>query len=154
MGLEIERKFLVDLENFVPEGSPIKIKQGYLISDSQKVVRIRTKGEKAFVTIKSNVNGVVRKEYEYAIPYSDALEMFELCQGYPIFKTRWEYEYKGHVWEIDVFEGANSGLVVAEIELSDENESFEKPRWAGIEVSTDERYFNSNLSKNPFSEWQ
>lgn len=153
MAKEIERKFLVDMSKFNPCGEKLKMKQGYLASDSKCVVRVRTSDDKAFITVKSDVNGVVRNEFEYSIPFSDALEMFSLCKESLIEKIRWEIPFAEKIWEVDVFEGDNEGLVVAEIELTSEFEHFEKPEWATTEVSTDARYFNFNLSKNPYKNW-
>lgn len=153
MAKEIERKFLVDLHRFSPCGTPFSMKQGYLSADQKRVIRIRISNNEAFLTIKSSENGITRNEYEYAIPYHDAIELLDLCEYTPVEKTRWEIPFGGMIWEVDVFEKANQGLIVAEIELEAENQLFEKPDWIGEEVSTDERYFNFNLSKTPYSQW-
>jgi adenylate cyclase len=154
MAIEIERKFLVEKSKFERLGTPYSIKQGYLATDQDRVIRIRTKNEQAYITIKTSTNGITRKEFEYEIPYSDAIELFALCKGFPVIKTRWVSEFMGKTWEVDVFEEANEGLIVAEIELGSEDEKFSKPDWLAQEVSTDVRYFNFNLSINPYRNWQ
>lgn len=155
MPKEIERKFLVDLTKItLPDGEPIK--QGYFpIADTVKtVVRIRVKGKKAYLTIKGGNKGAVRAEYEYAIPINEALEMLEaMCQKPFIDKTRHEILVGKHLWEVDIFHGENNGLVVAEIELSEENEAFELPSWVREEVTHDSKYYNSNLLLNPYKQW-
>lgn len=154
MAKEIERKFLIDTEKWNKKGKPVKMEQAYLMIDGHKVVRVRIAGEQAFLTIKGNLSGITRDEFEYEIPVDDAVQMMNLRTGAIVEKTRYIYEFRGKTWEIDVFEGENSGLIVAEIELENENESFEKPEWLLDEVSTDDRYYNFSLSKNPFSKWQ
>lgn len=154
MAIEIERKFLVDQDKFVPEGKPYRIIQGYLSVEPNHVIRVRTKNEKAYITIKGSTNGISRTEFEYEIPFDDAMQLLEMCKDYHVVKTRWVFEHKGKIWETDVFEAENKGLIIAEIELITEDEAFEKPDWIGQEVSTDVRYFNFNLALNPFSLWQ
>ena len=151
--VEIERKFLVNKEKWKPGEEVIEIKQGYLSVDPLRVVRVRTAGNDAFITIKGKAKGIVRTELEYSIPKPEADVLLKMCLDIPIEKKRFIENVGNRMWEIDVFEGENKGLVLAEIELSDENESFELPDWAEEEVSHDRRYFNSWLSKNPFSKW-
>ena len=154
MGVEIERKFLVKNDDWKNLGTAVLYRQGYISSDYQKIVRIRTAGEKAFLTIKSKSDGIKRMEYEYEIPFADGHELLEtLCEPPIVEKTRTKIEWKGFLWEIDEFSGLNAGLVVAEIELPDEDTIFENPDWIGREVSEDKRYSNSNLIKMPFSKW-
>lgn len=154
MAKEIERKFLVDKGKWDKAGKPVKMKQAYLMIDGHKVVRVRIANNKAFLTIKGNLEGITRDEFEYEIPVEDARQMMNLRTGAIVEKTRYVSELGGKTWEVDLFEGENSGLIIAEIELENENESFDKPAWLLNEVSTDDRYFNFNLSKNPFTKWQ
>ncbi|MEI6892678.1 MAG: CYTH domain-containing protein [Pontiella sp.] len=154
MAIEIERKFLVKNDSWKEVvRKSLSCKQGYLISERKKTVRIRVMGERAFLTIKGATDGVSRSEYEYEIPMVDAEAMLHLCSDVPIEKTRHYIEYGGMTWELDVFEAANAGLIVAEIELTSEEQPFELPPWAGDEVSGDERYYNGCLSKRPYSRW-
>lgn len=153
---EIERKFLVNLDQIPLPPGGIIIKQGYLpLSESVKtVVRVRVKGEEAFLTVKGESRGATRQEFEYAIPVSEALEMLEtLCQRPLIEKTRYEIPAGKQLWEIDIFHAENEGLVVAEIELTDESDHFERPNWLTDEVTGDPRYYNSNLLQNPYKDW-
>jgi adenylate cyclase len=153
MGIEIERKFLVKNEAWKsddPEG--LRCRQGYLIAEKEKTVRVRIIGEQAFLTIKGKTSGISRSEFEYEAPIEDAESLLNLC-GSIIEKTRYEIEHEGMRWELDVFAGANAGLVVAEIELETDDQSFVLPDWVGKEVSADPRYFNAALSKHPFSQW-
>jgi len=154
MALEIERKYLLknnDWKTLIKE--EISIKQGYLNSEKERTVRVRTYGEKGIITIKGKNNNLTRKEFEYTIPLADALEMLKLAEMPLIEKTRFIVINDGNTWEIDVFEGVNKGLVVAEIELESETEKFEVPEWIGEEVSTDPKYFNACLINHPFTEW-
>lgn len=154
MPKEIERKFLVISEKYKELGIGIPVKQGYLSLSKKRTVRIRISGDKGFLTVKGKSYGATRQEYEYEIPYQDALEMIEnQCKKYLIEKLRYEIRFKNNTWEVDEFSGMNKGLVVAEIELEDEEQDFEKPEWVGEEVTGDPRYFNSGLAKKPFSEW-
>jgi len=154
MGKEIERKYLVDLAAWKPQGEGIHFKQGYLNSQKERVVRVRIEGTKAKLTIKGLTTGVTRSEFEYAIPVEDAALLLDnLCEQPLIDKHRHKEEHHGKLWEIDVFHGGNEGLVVAEIELASEQEAITLPAWVGAEVSSDPRYFNSNLLKHPFSQW-
>jgi len=154
MAKEIERKFLVKLDDFHPEGIMCSIKQGYLCSDPNKVIRIRTCDSSAFLTIKSVGKGISRDEFEFPVPFDDTPHLFSLCEGYLIEKKRYTMQLSGKTWEIDFFEKENEGLVIAEIELESEGEPFIFPEWLGEEVSCDSRYYNHYLSKNPFSAWQ
>lgn len=151
--VEIERKFLVDKKKWQPSGTGKKIKQGYLSVDPERVVRVRISGEEAFLTIKGKAQGISRTEMEYSIPLDDAEVLLAMCTGLPVEKTRYVEEIENNRWEIDVFEGKNRGLVMAEIELERENHVFVLPLWVECEVSEDPRYFNAFLSQKPFSLW-
>jgi len=154
MALEIERKFLVTDDTWKPQvRKSIAIKQGYLSTDPERTVRVRIKGNTGFLTIKGITRGISREEFEYSIPSDQAEELLKLCLDAPIEKVRHEILVSGKLWELDVFEGANSGLVLAEIELANAEEAFDLPSWIGQEVSEDPRYFNAYLSKQPFSTW-
>ncbi|MGB1314462.1 MAG: CYTH domain-containing protein [Chitinophagales bacterium] len=154
MSKEIERKFLVSSADWQSNiYKKYAIKQGYLHSSKDLTTRIRTKNDKAFITIKGKLEGISRAEFEYEIPFEDAISLLKLCKNSIIEKTRFEVKIASHVWEIDVFEGDNKGLIVAEIELSSEDEVFEKPKWLGEEVSYDFRYQNACLVEKPFLEW-
>lgn len=155
MGTEIERKFLVRDPSIVEGARGTRIAQGYLAHAPEATVRVRIRDDEAFLTVKGLTRGVRRSEFEYAVPEDDAREMLELCPAGRIEKTRYEIPVGDHVWEVDVFHGDNDGLVLAEVELADENEAPEMPSWLGREVSGDPRYFNSNLSLTPWSpEWE
>jgi len=154
MAFEIERKFLTANEGWRDQvTSTTSLWQGYLNSEKARTVRVRIAGEKGYLTIKGPSVGIVRKEFEYEIPLADARELMTLCEQPIIEKTRYLVAQNGHVWEVDVFAGANEGLVVAELELDSEAETFVRPDWLGEEVSDDARYFNSSLIKLPFGEW-
>lgn len=153
MGTEIERKFLVKNDSWKQEAKAgMACKQGYLVSDEEKTVRVRVLGNKAFLTVKGASTGISRSEYEYELPIADASDMLELC-GDVIQKKRFIIHHKGMTWELDVFEGANAGLVMAEIELESEEQAFELPDWAGEEVSGDHRFYNACLARAPFATW-
>jgi CYTH domain-containing protein len=155
MAIEIERKFLVNhaLWEQYPKGQGTLYQQGYLLISPAKTVRIRLAGEVGFITIKGQTHGTSRLEYEYPIPGSDAAEMIgHFCAG-TVCKVRHHVPYQGHTWEVDVFEGENQGLIVAEIELQHEAETFSKPPWVLQEVTDDPRYFNAYLSEYPFQTW-
>lgn len=126
----------------------LSIHQGYLSDNETATVRVRTKGNKAFITIKSKTVGITRLEFEYEIPVDEALELLKLCADRTLTKTRFELEHGGKIWELDVFAGRHEGLLLAEIELSSESEGFTLPPWLGEEVSTDPRYFNSFLASH------
>jgi len=154
MGLEIERKFLVNGDSWRKGAVGKKYCQGYVYADTG-VVRVRIAGEQAFLTIKGENTGAVRKEFEYPIPVADATELLDIICAKPyISKTRYKIEYAGKLWEIDEFGGDNAGLIMAEIELESEDEAFELPKWAGKEVTSDPRYYNSSLVTNPFKNWK
>jgi len=153
MTQEIERKFLVLGDAWRTEDG-IRIRQGYLHNDANGTVRVRTKGERAYLTVKGELTGITRTEFEYEIPLEDANQILdELCQRPLIEKIRHEVHMDGFTWEIDKFLDENAGLVVAEIELEDETQEFPKPDWLGEEVSQDARYLNANLVKYPYSKW-
>ncbi|MEH1944773.1 MAG: CYTH domain-containing protein [Nostoc sp.] len=154
MAKEIERKYLVRGDSWreLAEGSVYR--QGYIATQDKATVRIRIVGEKGYLTIKGPNIKYSRLEFEYPIPIEDAQEMLEtLCERPFIEKIRYKIESGGLIWEIDEFDGVNKGLILAEVELSDENQQIELPTWIGEEVSDDFRYFNSNLVKHPFSQW-
>ena len=154
MGIEIERKFLVD-NGFSPVVDGVIYRQGYLSTDPQRVVRVRIAGEKGYLTIKGCVQGISCPEYEYSIPMEDATQILEtLCDGIEVCKIRYAIPFKGFIWEVDVFEGKNSGLVMAEVELESESDSPELPAWIGQEVTGDRRYYNAYLSQHPYTEWK
>jgi CYTH domain-containing protein len=152
VGIEIERKFLVTGDAW-RTGSGTRICQGYLNRDLQRTVRVRIAGDQAYLTVKGATQGNTRAEFEYAIPVEDAEQMLALCDGPIIEKIRHTIAQGEHVWEVDEFLGQNAGLVVAEIELASEAETFFKPPWVGREVSDDTRYFNSQLATNPYCNW-
>jgi len=154
--LEIERKFLVTSEDFKNEAfTQNRIAQGYLSSIPERTVRVRIKGDKGFLTIKgvSNGTGISRFEWEKEIPVDEAQKLLLLCEKGVIDKTRFEVKFRNHIFEVDEFYGKNEGLIMAEIELDSETETFEKPLWLGKEVTNDKRYYNSYLSQNPFKNW-
>ncbi|MDR3461152.1 MAG: CYTH domain-containing protein [Beijerinckiaceae bacterium] len=155
MAMEIERKFLVDMTAWTPDKSGVAYRQGYICSDNERVVRVRIAGDRAFLTIKGTTENISRLEFEYPVPLADAATLLDrLCETPLIEKTRYTRQIGGKIWEIDIFHGDNAGLVVAEIELTAEDETFERPAWAGEEVSGDARYYNSNLMKYPFKAWR
>ena len=154
MGLEIERKFLVKNDSWKDEIKEIiSIRQGYLNSETERTVRIRIHGEQGILTIKGKNQNLTRKEFEYPIPLNEALDLLQICEKPIIKKTRYLISSDNKTWEIDVFEGKNKGLVVAEIELNSEEESFIFPSWLGEEVSSDAKYYNSSLITAPYSSW-
>jgi len=152
MAVEIERKFLVQGEAW-KQGKGQYLNQGYLSRDPARTVRVRIAGESAWLNIKGASVGAKRAEFEYAIPLSDAQALLNLADGPCVEKIRRIVPHAGMNWEVDEFLGANAGLVVAEIELSDESQAFEPPPWLGQEVTDDARYFNSQLAARPFSTW-
>lgn len=154
MALEIERKFLLINEDWKHVVSKeYKIEQAYLSSSKESTVRIRISNEKAYLTIKGLNQGAIRQEFEYEVPFEEAKEMIKLCEGRSISKTRYHVKVDKHLWEIDVFDNENEGLLVAEIELQHEDEEFSRPSWLGQEVTYDIRYYNLSLMKNPFKTW-
>lgn len=155
--IEIERKFLITSQDFKKEAfTQNRIKQGYLSSVPERTVRVRVKADRAFMTVKgaSNDSGLSRFEWEKEITLEDANQLLLLCEKGVIDKTRFEVKKGKHIYEIDEFYGENEGLIMAEIELNSENENFEKPSWLGKEVTSDNRYYNSYLSKNPYKNWK
>ncbi|MEE4250618.1 MAG: CYTH domain-containing protein [Alcanivoracaceae bacterium] len=153
MATEIERKFLLRETAFLENLEGQRICQGYLSHSPEATVRIRLVGDQAFLTIKGRSTGIRRAEFEYPIPADDALAMLALCGQGRIDKTRYRIKVGNHIWEVDVFAGDNQGLIVAEIELASERETFVSPDWLGEEVSHDPRYFNSQLSQKPYNSW-
>ncbi|MDR0982896.1 MAG: CYTH domain-containing protein [Culturomica sp.] len=149
MNTEIERKFLVRGDFKSQATSSVNIRQGYLSSVPQRSVRVRIKGEKAFITVKgtSDISGVSRYEWEKEIPVNEASELLTLCEGIIIDKTRYYVPFKDHTFEVDEFHAPFKSLIIAEIELKSEDEPFEKPEWLGEEVTGNARYYNSQLSK-------
>jgi adenylate cyclase len=155
MAYEIERKFLVKGAFMQYSCKETRIIQGYLSSVSGRTVRVRIKGDRGYITVKGpgSQSGASRYEWEKEIPVSDVEELLELCEPGIIEKTRYLVKVGQHTFEVDVFDGLNKGLTIAEIELSDENEFFEKPDWLGDEVTGISRYYNSMLMKFPFTSW-
>ncbi len=154
--IEIERKFLVTSNNFKNEAQKsTRIMQGFLNTDPERTVRIRIKGDQGFITVKGigNESGTSRFEWEKEIDVNDAEQLLKICEPGIIEKTRYEIQSGRHTVEVDEFFGQNQGLIVAEIELNHENESFLKPDWLGKEVTGDPKYYNAQLSKNPFVLW-
>jgi len=152
MSIEIERKFLVAGEAW-RQSSGVRFSQGYLNRDKDRTVRVRLTGERAFLTIKGRTEGASRVEFEYEIPFADGQELLMLCERPLIEKIRRVISHGGATWEVDEFLGENAGLVVAEIELQSEGQSFVRPEWLGEEVTHDARYFNSSLSLRPYGSW-
>lgn len=151
---EIERKYLVkndSWKSFVSRKHVIK--QGFLNLEKDLIVRIRLMDEQGFITIKGPPKGLLRVEFEYEIPLNDSLELLKLCKKYVLSKTRYVVLYKDSIWEIDVFEKENKGLIIAEIELEKESQNFEKPNWLAKEVSYEDKYLNSQLVLHPYSLW-
>ena len=155
MSLEIERKFLVSGDYKTMATSQIRIKQGYICSQKGRTVRVRLTNQKAFLTIKgpSLDGGLSRYEFEKEISYDEGLSLFALCEPGAIDKVRWIVPYEGHIFEVDEFLGDNEGLVLAEVELKNPNETFMKPDFLGQEVTGDRRFYNSSLTKNPYKKW-
>jgi len=154
MGEEIERKFLVSGEAWRQTAEGTRYRQGFLSTEPERTVRVRVAGPRGSITVKGKNVGARRAEFEYEIPVADAERMLDtLCKRPLIEKVRYVLAVGAHTWEIDVFEGDNAGLVVAEIELRREDEAFERPEWVGDEVTDDPRYFNSNLVANPYRAW-
>ena len=155
MANEIERKFLVigDFKSF--SFKSIRITQAYLSSVPERTVRVRIKGEKGYITIKgiTSASGASRYEWEKEVPVDEIKELMQLCEPDLIDKTRYLVKAGKHTFEVDEFYGENEGLIVAEVELSSEDEKFEKPSWLGKEVTGDMKYYNSFLIKNPYTKW-
>ncbi len=158
MGVEIERKFLIEDVGFLDDIETLAtpMRQGYLTpSGAGPAVRVRLAGPSAFLTIKGpgSADGLSRAEYEYEVPVEDAYGMIELCVGGLIEKTRYAIEVDGVEWVIDVFEGANAGLTLAEVELESADQQVDLPEWLGEEVTGDVRFYNSSLAQNPYPTW-
>ncbi|MCH8487788.1 MAG: CYTH domain-containing protein [Candidatus Cyclonatronum sp.] len=155
MAKEIERKFLVKGEFKSAAEKQMRITQGYLSSVPERTVRVRIKGEKGFITIKGigSSSGASRYEWEKEIPVSEVNELLEICEPGVIDKTRYQVPFGGLTFEVDEFYGDNDGLTVAEVELSSEDQAFDKPEWLGEEVTGDVKYYNSMLMKNPYKNW-
>ena len=153
MAIEIERKFLVH-QNLLPKSSnSLVLEQAYLNDDPSRLVRVRIAGDEAFLTIKGKGIGFSRPEFEYEIPIDDARELIEMAIYPPIKKIRHIILYKGKKWEVDIFSGANNGLIIAEVELDSEQEQVVLPEWIEKEVTGDKRFFNYQLSIHPFTTW-
>ncbi|OKH39633.1 adenylate cyclase [[Phormidium ambiguum] IAM M-71] len=154
MAIEIERKFLVNGDQWRSLASGITYRQGYICTKKEGVVRVRIVGDRGYLTIKGLSVGNSRAEFEYQIPLSDAQTMLEtMCERPLIEKNRYIIKHGELIWEVDEFFGENAGLIIAEVELSTEEQVIELPEWVGIEVSHDARYFNANLIKYPFCQW-
>lgn len=157
MANEIERKFLVAdpaWREAVAAATVVEIEQAYLCAGGETSVRVRLIGDSATLTIKGATRGYTRAEYEYAVPVEDARGMLRLCTGFPIKKRRYAIAFGGREWIVDEFTDDNAGLIVAEIELEDESDSFERPTWLREEVSHKPEYFNANLARRPYRAWQ
>jgi len=154
MGQEIERKFLVDMNLIGKLYGGDRISQGYIETAGNGVVRARIRGNDAYLTVKGEVKGITCSEFEYKIQLSDAEKIIdEICTGGTINKTRYTYLHKGSFWEIDVFHGENTGLVVAEVELKYESESIHIPPWVVTEVTGINKYYNVSLLSHPYTKW-
>lgn len=154
MGVEIERKYLVNQEKWQPPHEGLLYRQGYIYTYNRSTVRIRIAGNQGFLTLKSKTEGISRAEFEYVIPLSDADEMLKLLCDHPLIeKIRYKVAVNNLNWEVDQFLGENKGLILAEIELRDENQEIQLPEWVDLEVTEDHRYFNSYLAKNPYRQW-
>jgi adenylate cyclase len=154
MAKEIERKFLVNGDSWRSLATGKRYRQGYLSTVKERTVRVRTAGDRGYITVKGITVNATRSEYEYEVPLSDANEMlYNLCERPLIEKVRYRIPIGPVTWEVDEFEGENRGLVTAEVELTDENQQFSLPDWIGTEVTKDPRYFNANLVAHPYSKW-
>lgn len=152
MGMEIERKFIVNSDAYKRGAKGTRFRQGYLSIHRARVVRVRFEGDRPVLTIKGEKVGAAAPEFNYEIPASDAQELLDhICIQPIIEKTRYDVEYGGHIWHVDEFHGANNGLVLAEIELGQEDERFQRPPWLGEEVTEDYRYSNARLTVEPFA---
>jgi adenylate cyclase len=152
MPTEIERKFLVH-GTLWRQGVPVHLCQGYLNRDKERTVRVRIAANHAYLTIKGLARGASRPEFEYEIPLQEGAALLMLCDGPPLEKNRYTVQHAGASWEIDEFLGANAGLVIAEIELEDERQAFQRPSWLSTEVTADPRYYNSSLIAAPYGTW-
>ena len=153
MAKEIERKFLVEGEEWRKTAKGTLYRQGYLSTVKERTVRIRTIDDRGFLTVKGITVGATRLEFEYPIPVADANKMLDICEQPLVEKYRYKIQHDGLTWEVDEFLGVNQGMIVAEVELESEAQSFEKPVWIGEEVTSDPRYFNANLIRHPYSKW-
>ena len=155
MGVEIERKYLVTSGEYIAMSTRvIEIRQGYLSLEPSRTVRVRLEGERGVLNIKCRSGSIARSEFEYEIPLDEAKALLDWLDPEEIIeKTRHTFEELGSMWEVDEFEGANAGLVIAEIELDDPDQAFARPAWLGEEVSSISRYFNAELSRKPYSSW-
>lgn len=153
MALEIERKFLVADPACVVDVTGVRLRQGYLCRSEAGVVRVRIAGAEAFLTVKSRTVDAVREEFEYPVPVADAERMLVLCGDLVVAKTRYRIPHEGLVWEVDVFGGANRGLLLAECELEAADQAVLLPAWVGVEVTGDERFHNSSLAARPYTSW-
>jgi len=154
MSIEIERKFLVHDTAFLSGFIGERLVQGYIANTARATVRLRIAGDRAWLTLKGRSHGISRRELEYPVPLADAeLALAELCEGPLLDKTRYRVPHGPHLWEVDVFAGQNAGLVLAEVELGSEQETVDLPPWVGEEVSTDPRYYNVNLARDPYTGW-
>ena len=153
VGTEIERKFLVVGDSWRGLAEGTDMRQGYLSTVAQRTVRVRLAGDQAYLTVKGPSVGATRAEFEYEIPVADAEQLLAMCEGSLIEKTRYRIPADEVVWEVDEFQGDNAGLLVAECELETADQEFARPEWLGNEVTDDARYYNANLSKQPFKNW-
>lgn len=154
MGIEIERKFLLRNDDWRPSRASKHYRQAYLTPGPPVAVRVRLQDDTAHLNIKASTTDIRREEFEYAIPLAEAEEILErLCIGFAIEKTRHFVDHEGFTWEIDVFEGENAGLIVAEVEFAEENQNIPLPPWVGEEVSSDPKYLNASLALHPYSHW-
>jgi CYTH domain-containing protein len=155
MGLEIERKFLVNHAKWAVTEKPKRefYKQGYMLTDPNKTIRVRATDTKGFLTIKGKTEGATRAEFEYEIPKEEAIQLLDMFAVSDLTKYRYKVFFAEKLWEVDVFLGENEGLIIAEIELSSEDETFDLPYWATEEVTGVNKYYNSNLSTFPFKRW-
>ncbi len=153
MAKEIERKYLVKGDAWRALAPGVRYRQGYLSTVKERTVRVRTVDDRGYLTVKGITVGATRLEFEYDVPPADAAALLELCEQPLVEKVRYRIPCGGLVWEVDEFEGANRGLVVAECELASEDQRIELPDWIGAEVTGDPRYFNSNLIAHPFTAW-
>ena len=155
MGVEIERKFLVDNEQWdkAAKSEGVRYQQGYMVNDERRTIRVRLSDKTGYINLKGPAQGISRPEFEYEIPLQDGMELMRDFTVSQVEKTRFCVDYAGKTWEVDVFHGDNTGLITAEIELDAENEQFDLPPWIVKEVSDDNRYSNASLSKHPFRTW-
>jgi len=156
MGQEIERKFLIKASEWEKLDKPNgkQLRQGYILTDPNKTIRVRIANKTAWLTIKGISVGASRLEFEYEIPLQEGKELLDNFSESELEKVRYEIAHEGKLWEVDVFAGDNKGLIVAEIELLSEDEEFEIPEWVAVEVTHNKKYYNSNLTKDPFKNWE